>query len=66
MGNELKASPSQYPEVVEFDGEAYLVDETGKVIEKLIGPDECMICGDHGPWVDEETQLCEMCYTVAG
>ena len=60
--DEMKPFPVIYPEVVEIDGEAFLVAQDGTVLERLGGPDECMECGDTGPWVDEATQLCEMCY----
>lgn len=25
-------------------------------------PGVCSECGDDGPWIDEATELCEMCY----
>jgi hypothetical protein len=25
-------------------------------------PGVCDNCGDEGPWVDEATELCDMCY----
>ena len=61
MSDEMKPFPVTYPEVVEIDGEAYLVDKDGNVLERLVGADECIECGDTGPWVDECTNLCEMC-----
>lgn len=50
------------PAAVEVDeGLVFLVDDDGNILERLIASDQCMICYDVGPWVDEETGLCEMC-----
>lgn len=51
-----------YPCAVEADiGLVFLVDRHGNILERLVASDQCMICYDVGPWVDEESGLCEMC-----
>lgn len=60
---EIKAQPATWPQVVEIDGSAFLVDADNNIVECLSEPDEgCIECGDVGPWVDEATQFCESCY----
>ncbi len=50
------------PCAVEADeGVIFLVDHEGRILERLYASDQCMICYDVGPWVDEETGLCEVC-----
>jgi hypothetical protein len=61
MSDQIKQQPYIMPEIVETADGCFLVDKDGKVLERIPDPDECMECGDTGPWVDECTQLCEMC-----
>lgn len=58
---ELTPFPDEGPSVFETAEGIFLVAPDGTVIERL-DADECMECGDVGPWIDEATSLCEMCY----
>lgn len=59
--DELTHFPDEGPSAVETADGVFLCNPDGTIIERLYS-DECSECGDTGPWIDEATELCEMCY----